>query len=72
MTKILRFGLPPVSNPISDTLRDFVGQCNALNPTMRPTAESLLKHAFIKNVNIQQSQRPLQQIVQTTREALGL
>ena len=44
---------PPVlEGPFSDNLRDFVAQCLQKDPTSRPQAAELLKHALFGDLNL--------------------
>lgn len=39
---------PPIPNNISDDAKDFVNACFTIDSEMRPTAEKLLEHKFMK------------------------
>lgn len=50
MQHLLTLPAPAVGNGFSYNLKDFVKQCLQKDPKKRPSAESLLKHRFIKKM----------------------
>ncbi|KZT20097.1 hypothetical protein NEOLEDRAFT_1151562 [Neolentinus lepideus HHB14362 ss-1] len=48
MFRIVEDDMPPVPEGCSDLLRDFLMQCFNKDPTMRPSAEMLCEHEWLK------------------------
>lgn len=54
-------GTPALQSPesLSEGFRDFLSKCLAVDPEMRPSAEEMLKHPFLKQADPLRSLSPL-------------
>jgi p21-activated kinase 1 len=68
---IVSSGIPPISNPEtrSPEMLDFLDQCLKVDPKTRPSAETLLRHPFLKIAAVQSQIPPLVKLAEELSSA---